>query len=494
MRSLYFKVFLAFWLVMTLVVGSNMLLTWVLARQFEEAETRASYVEKYAQQALDRYLDQGQEGLIRWQRQLRQKTGLRTLLLDPQIRNLSGEPLPPRLDKLIRHAGQKQGPAAPGSRSEPGNEMPHMYRPMLPQKQLPTTSSSRSNPGDEASHRHRPMLPHNQRPLIWPVQYQGQSYLFVLINPRALVDHLYSGRTLFWRLALSIIVVGLLAFLMARYLILPIRQLQHASRQLAGGRLDTRIEPALGKRRDELGQLAQDFDRMAEQIQNLVQGQQQLLRDVSHELRTPLARQRFALELARKKPGSSEALDRIEQQAEELDALIGEILMLARLDCHSDHHHYVSTDLKQLLQSLIHEFNFNQPRDQPRLRLQACDPIQVDLGPKLIHRALSNIVGNALKYSQAEVRLILEKNAQEVCIRVQDQGPGIETAMLEKIFEPFVRTDQARSRQQGGWGLGLAIAARAVRQHQGQISARNLEPQGLEMRIRLPLRSQPRLA
>ncbi len=66
--------------------------------------------------------------------------------------------------------------------------------------------------------------------------------------------------------------------------------------------------------------------------------------------------------------------------------------------------------------------------------------------------------------------------------------------MLEKIFEPFVRTDQARSRQQGGWGLGLAIAARAVRQHQGQISARNLEPQGLEMSIRLPLRSQPRLA
>ncbi len=374
MRSLYFKVFLAFWLVMTLVVGSNMLLTWVLARQFAEAETRTSYVEKYAQQALDRYLDQGQEGLIRWQRQLRQQTGLRTLLLDPRIRNLNGEPLPPRLDKLIRHAGQKQVPAASGSRSEPGNEMPH---------------------------RHRPMLPHNQRPLIWPVQYQGQSYLFVLINPRALVDHLYSGHTLFWRLALSIIVVGLLAFLMARYLILPIRQLQHASRQLAGGRLDTRTEPALGKRRDELGQLAQDFDRMAEQIQNLVQGQQQLLRDVSHELRTPLARQRFALELARKKPGSSEALDRIEQQAEELDALIGEILMLARLDCHSDRHHYVSTDLKQLLQSLIHEFNFNQPHDQPRLLLQACDPIQVDLDPKLIHRALSNIVGNALKYSQA---------------------------------------------------------------------------------------------
>ncbi|MFT5722544.1 MAG: two-component system sensor histidine kinase CpxA [Motiliproteus sp.] len=469
MRSLYFKVFVALWLVVMLVVGSNLLLTWILARQFADAETRDSYVQQYARQALESYLDQGSQGLHRWQRQLHENTGLRTLLLDPQIRNLSAEPLPPRLDSLIRHAGRESEAGRPHSRSPGGLN----------------AARQREHPGQRplgGGDSHPQMKHRSQRPLIWPIQHQGQNYLFVLLNPRALVDHLYSGQTLVWRLALSLSLVGLLSLLMARYLVWPIRQLQQASRQLADGQLDTRVSPALGHRRDELGQLAQEFDRMAEQIQTLIRGQQQLLRDVSHELRTPLARQRFALELARKKPGSSEALDRIEQQAEELDALIGEILMLTRLDSHNSQDPHSPTALRPLLQSLTAEFNI----EQPRVRLQDGDAIQLSVDPKLIQRALGNILGNALKYSQAEVVLILEQDAREVRIRVQDQGPGIETAMLEKVFEPFVRTDQARSRQQGGWGLGLAIAARAVRQHRGQIKARNLDPHGLEVLIHLP--------
>ncbi|MEH6470715.1 MAG: ATP-binding protein [Halopseudomonas sp.] len=447
MRSLYLKVFLAFWLVMMLVVGSNMMLTWMLARQFEDAEVRNRYVETYAQQALDSYLDGGTKALNDWRQQLFNKKELRVLLLDSQGRNLNGEPLSPRLNALIR-------------RSNPA---------MMP-------------PADFGSPRqHRPGR--HLRPIVWPIQHQQSNYLFVMLNPHELLDHLYSGGTLVWRLALSVLLVGLLSFLMARYLIQPIRQLQQASRQLAGGELSTRVPPPVSNRRDELGQLGEDFNQMAERIQNLVQGQQQLLRDVSHELRTPLARQRFALELARKKPDSTEALDRIEQQAEELDALIGEILMLARLDNSATQAPHTSTDLDPLLQALTAEFNF----DQERLHYQSCGTVTLNTDPRLIHRAVSNIVGNALKYSQAEVQLILEQDAQAVSIRVLDQGPGIDATMLEKIFEPFVRTDQARSRQQGGWGLGLAIAARAVHQHQGQISASNLQPHGLEVSIRLPL-------
>ena len=447
MRSLYVKVFAALWLVVMLVVGSNMLLTWMLVRQFEDADTRDSYIEQYAHQALDSYLDLGPQGLRRWQQQLFESTELRTLLLDPQVRNLSGEPLPPRLESLIRRVGQQ-----PAARAEHTDDS------------------------------HRDKMHRSQRPIIWPIQHQQQNYLFVLLNPRALIDHLYSGRTLFWRLAWSLTLVGLLAWLMARYLVKPIQQLQLASRQLASGQLDTRVTPVLGCRRDEIGQLAQEFDRMAEQIQHLIRGQQQLLRDVSHELRTPLARQRFALELARKKPGSAEALDRIEQQAEELDALIAEILMLARLDSYNGQDPRMPTDLKPLLESLVSEYNV----DQPRVKLLSCDSITLNIEPKLIRRALSNIIGNALKYSRDEVQLRLEPHPQELWIRIQDRGPGIDATMLEKIFEPFVRTDQARSRQQGGWGLGLAIAARAVHQHQGQIEAHNLSPQGLEVRIKLP--------
>ncbi len=459
MRSLYLKVFLAFWLVMLLVIGSNMMVTWLLAKQFQNSQSHNEQVATYAEQTLQRYLDQGSDSLNDWYRQLHQQTGLRVLLLDQRARSLNGEPLPPRLHNRLHNRSQ---------RLAPNRDTDH--------QRLISPSDRFDSPP------HRSMMAPSFRPIIWPIEYQQRHYLFVVLNPHELIDHLYSGAALVWRLGLSILLVGLLSFVMARYLIRPIRQLQRTSQQLAQGQLDSRVGQQVSSRKDELGQLGQDFDRMAERLQTLLQGQQQLLRDVSHELRTPLARQRVALELARKKPGSMQALDRVEHQAELLDELIGEILLLARLDSQPEQDSKHDTNLNRLLQTLTDDCNF----DHSRVRLEADQPVVLKIDPKLINRALDNVIGNALKYSQAEVSIQLEHDENEVMIRVRDQGPGIEPSMLNKIFEPFVRTDQARSRQQGGWGLGLAIAARAIKQHQGDISATNLDPHGLEVTIRLP--------
>ncbi|RDE18206.1 HAMP domain-containing protein [Motiliproteus coralliicola] len=485
MRSLYLKIFLASWLMMLLVVGCNMLVTWTLARQFEDSEGRTQTLSSYASQAMEQFATGGPMGLQRWREQLKLKTGLKVVLLDDRGLSLTGEPLPPwLLDKLFRFGRQPmQSEDAESCTDDDDHDHDrhsneyrrgdddHKYR-----------KDKRDWIGrDDWKDKRFPRF----RPAVLPMQYNGQRYLFVVMNPRELLEHLYSGPQLAWRIGLTLLLVGLLSFLMARYLISPIRQLQRTSQKLAEGQLDSRVGDTVSGRKDELGQLGQDFDRMAERIQSLVQGQQQLLRDVSHELRTPLARQRVALELARKQLGEDASLDRIEKQAEQLDQLIDEILMLARLDARAETEPKTPIDLDQLLQELTEEFNL----DQARVDYRSDGAVSLAIEPRLIRRAVANGLSNALKYSQDQVELSLSIGDNDILIQIADRGPGIEPEMLEKIFEPFVRTDKARSRQQGGWGLGLAIAARAVAQHQGRISARNRDDGGLILAIQLPRQS-----
>ncbi|WP_207061566.1 ATP-binding protein [Motiliproteus sp. SC1-56] len=435
MRSLYLKLFLAFWVVMMLVVAANMGLTWLLARHFDSRLADTSPLAQHANEALDQYRRGGPEALTRWRRNLLQETGLRVLLLDSRGRSLDGMPLPPRL-----HHHLQQG-APPGPR-----------------------------------HHDR----WRRRPISWTLENAGEPLRFVVLNPRELIDLLYSGSTLAWRLGLTVLIVALLSGLLARYLVRPVRLVQRASRALAEGDLQVRVGEAMGNRRDELGELGADFDRMAERLQTLLEGQQQLLRDVSHELRTPLARQRVAIELARRRAEPGEALDRIEQEAERLNALIEEILLLVRMDGAPAETPRETLDLGQLLEQLVDDANF----EAPRVTLAAPGPAYCRGHPRQLHRALENIVRNALKYSEQAVEVTLTTDAGWAEISVCDRGPGLPEALQERVFDPFVRADPAREAE--GWGLGLAIAAKAVRLHGGEISAGNRPGGGLCLQVRLP--------
>ena len=131
----------------------------------------------------------------------------------------------------------------------------------------------------------------------------------------------------------TLLVSAIVCFLLARYLSDPIRHLRAATRSIADGNLSVRVSSLMGQRRDELALLAFDFDVMAERLRSLLESQRQLLRDVSHELRSPLARLQIALGLARRPHANLEQeFDRIEQETQRLDELIGEILSLSRLD------------------------------------------------------------------------------------------------------------------------------------------------------------------
>jgi two-component system sensor histidine kinase CpxA len=289
---------------------------------------------------------------------------------------------------------------------------------------------------------------------------------------------------LWLRLSIALVISGLVSFAVSRYLTRSLKRLQLASRALASGDLDMRIEvPERGG--DETVELARGFNRMAEQLQEKMQAQRRLLHDVSHELRSPLARLRVALALAERDPlNSAEQLQRIDRETERLDELIGQLLVVpdTQLDLHD------SIDLVSLLQELTADAGFEAQQQDKSIGLvtrleEAVVPTQGDL----LKKALENVIRNALAHTPAteQVTVELRREGERFRIDVQDRGPGIPPDALEKVFEPFFRLDESRRRETGGYGLGLSIARRAVNQHGGEISARN-NRDGLCVSIVLP--------
>ncbi len=294
------------------------------------------------------------------------------------------------------------------------------------------------------------------------------------------------------RLGVAALISALVSFLLARYLAAPLGHLSRASRQLATGDLTVRVGAALDQRKDEFGQLALDMDEMAKRLQESQQANQRLLRDVSHELRSPLARLRVALEIARNKDRNLviEELNRIELEGERLEHLIDEVLSLLRESSGPRELKLAHFDLAELLQDLVETVNYEIAEGCRQIELQLSSPLPLNADKELLWRVFENLLRNAMNHGSdgGGIRVMGSVvSGQEIRVQVVDSGPGIAKAHIEKIFEPFYRVDEARNRKSGGHGLGLAIAASAVRRHGGQISASNHEVGGLEVLVVLPI-------
>lgn len=286
---------------------------------------------------------------------------------------------------------------------------------------------------------------------------------------------------------LAIIMAAVTALLLAKSFSSPIVRLQRATRALAAGALESRVGKPFDQRKDELGTLARDFDAMAEQIQALITDKEVLLRDVSHELRSPLARIRVALALAERKADGSarQDLERIDQETERLDQLVGQILTLARLRS-SRLEQDVDVDLKQLVSEVVADARFEQADAGIEFEAGAAPTIQGNPGE--LASAVENVLRNALLHSgpNAEVEVRVERSGPEVVITVADNGPGVPEQDLQRLFEPFYCVDPSRDHKQSGYGLGLAIAARIVERHGGKVEADNRPGGGLTVSFRLP--------
>jgi signal transduction histidine kinase len=279
--------------------------------------------------------------------------------------------------------------------------------------------------------------------------------------------------------------VVLLCYWLARYLTSPLRSLQVALERFGQGDFSARTG---SKRSDELGQLARTFDQMAERIQNLVAAQRRLLLDISHELRSPLARLRVAVELARSGSNRDAALDRIEKEAERLNALVGELLQATRAEVDPQSVRTQPVRLDDLIAGIVSDCSIEASARGCSLVFDAPGPVTVAGDAELLRRAAENVIRNAIRYAppQTPVEVRLAPNGAAARIQVRDYGPGVPEESLSHIFDAFYRVEGDRNRESGGVGLGLAIARRAVELHKGTLLARNAHP-GLLVEMDLPI-------
>lgn len=491
MRTLFFKIFLSFWLSYVVVVallfsvllnalerrmpdderGLAPLPGALLARQAREA---AAAFDRGGPGALDAYLDQAQA-----------ESGVRAALLgvvNGTARDLSGHQVPTRGEELaLLAAGSGEvefapmGPNAVAARAVRGSRG-QMY--------VLVAKSKSDNGGPFGTRR---------------LRFEAARLLAVLIG------------------------AGVVAWGLARYFSAPISRLRRATHQFAEGDLSARVGPArLSLRwRDELAELGRDFDLMAERIQGLMlserrlleaerrqaEAQRRLLADISHELRSPLARIAFALELAGSAEGdASKYLQRIERESALLNEMIGQLLTLARLEsvlegseaAWSAVARGVPVDLSGLIAEVCEDADFEAQRRSARVSVVRLDPCLIEGAPELLRSAVENVVRNAARYtiegSTVEVSLAhqapsseAEEDAGEAVISVRDFGRGVPEDALGQLFRPFYRVEDARDRRSGGTGLGLSITERAVRLHGGSVRASNAPGGGLEIELRLPL-------
>ena len=297
----------------------------------------------------------------------------------------------------------------------------------------------------------------------------------------------------------SFFVGGLVCLGLAWRLTAPIRRLRTAAQRLAGGNLSARVGAGRTQGGDEIAALGRDFDLMAERIEGLMTAQRQLLRDISHELRSPLARLNVALELARQRsgPGSGGALDRIECEAERLNELIGQLLTLTQLESGGEQLERGPVPLKDLVESIAADADFEAQTRNRAVRAVVEDDVTIQGSEEMLRRGIENVVRNALRYTaeHTQVNIVVSRrrggSGDAAVIRIRDHGPGVPEEVLPRLFLPFYRVADARDRQTGGTGIGLAITERAVRLHDGTVTAVNSSDGGLSVEIVLPV-SVPR--
>lgn len=441
--NLFWKIFVTFGVAMTLTLVGSVFVSFRLA-EIAYDQTNIENRESISERAASALTEGGEAGLRRWLGRNRGPTpGLEVMILDDSNTDLLGRPLPARYERFLRVM-------------EPARRSRNFRPPAF------TTT------------------------LVGPT---GEEYRLLFVRTQITVLGILSWpATQLAFLSLAAFAAAVTSLLLARYLSSPIVHLQRATRALAAGALDTRVGKPFDQRRDEVGTLARDFDAMAEQIQTLMNDKDVLMRDVSHELRSPLARIRVALALAQRKANQNAQpdLERIETETERIDDLVGQILTLARLRTPS-RDRWSSIDMIELVRAVVENAQFEHP--DVDIRIDAAEAPSAYGNVHDIGSAFENVLRNALAHSKksSEILVRLRTIGDRITITIADRGPGVAEGDLKRIFDPFYRVDPSRDHHRAsGYGLGLAIAAKAMEKYGGAVRAKNRAGGGLEVVLELP--------
>ncbi|WP_040204632.1 sensor histidine kinase [Neobacillus jeddahensis] len=301
-------------------------------------------------------------------------------------------------------------------------------------------------------------------------------------------------------LLILIVTNGLLTYFMSKSMIKPINRLKIAARSIKNGNLEHSIQAI---RRDEIGQLTEDFEAMRLQLKESFEIQKQyeenrkeLIAHISHDLKTPITSIKGYIEGIR--DGVADTPDKrakyiqtIYTKAVDLDHLIDELFLFSKLDLRKAPFHFEVVDLKNYLEDYIEELSFDLKKMNVNIhfQIQPEGDYLVQTDREKIKRVLSNIVDNSLKYMDKDVKKLeisLTSTIEKVELIISDNGPGIPEDSLPFIFNQFYRAEQSRNKLTGGSGLGLSIARMIVEEHQGTIQVENKLSAGTKITITLP--------
>lgn len=439
MNRLFIKFFLAFWLAGLLLAGTLLLAQRLLGHT--ELESARERLLSRAETAAVLWQDGDHRLLRQWLEKLRRDERMALALVRGDGAPVPGLPLSSPMRRLL--------PLAPG-------EMPRDGISYLGRGRYLIVTA----------------LPGISPPV----------YLFAGVRPASPVLPLWA------RIGLALAVTALVSGVLARLLTRRIGALRRAAAALAGGDLSARVQP---RGRDEVAALAEEFNVMAERLQRLLASQRQLISDVSHELRSPLARLRVALELAERNR-DERSLARIGKEADELERLVSDLLSLARLESGRQSLEKKPVNLAALLQEIAHDADFEAKAIGRRVRLEAAVEPLVPGDRVLLRAAVENVIRNGIRHTPEGtfVQVRLERQGDVARISVRDAGPGVPEEARTRLFEPFARIEEARDRNSGGYGLGLAITARALKAHGGHVFAANHAEGGLEVVMEIPLQAR----
>ena len=282
--------------------------------------------------------------------------------------------------------------------------------------------------------------------------------------------------------ALGLSLIGLMVYLLVRPLEQRLSGLEGAATRIASGRLDARV-PTRGS--DSVGRLAAAFNAMAEHLQRSLSIQREMVRAVSHELRTPVARLRFGLEMigdAESEAARRKYMDGMDSDIQDLDKLVDEMLTYARLEQGAPALNFQQVDLGTLIDQVIDELAPLRPGVRvergPSRDAQDGSGACVEAELRYLHRALQNLVSNAMRHAESRVRVSYQVGQQRCRLDIEDDGPGVPEEAWEHIFTPFLRLDDSRTRSSGGHGLGLSIVRRITYWHGGRAQISRSEELG----------------
>jgi two-component system sensor histidine kinase CpxA len=441
-RSLFAKIFL--WFCLTALVATMLVLTAASLTGSQPFGRRwfAMTQDLYARSAVDFYTTGGSAGLRDFLQTIERESGIEGYLLDAAGNDVLGRPLPEQ-ERLVFARALATG----HSNARLGRYW---------------TAASPVSASD------------------------GRRLTFVMeAHPlRGFLDGTFFS-SLSSRIAAGLVLAALLCLVLARHITRPIRILEQATTRMAAGDLSVRTLPSIAGRQDELAAMAASFDGMAERIELLLTTERQMLADISHELRSPLTRMGVSLELLRR--GEQDVIEPMQADMERLNAMIGQILELARFDLQSAGGVRGKVDLQAVLEEVVETGKYEGRGKECVITLKPAGSAPVLGEYAALRSCFENILRNAIFYSPVGgcVEVSVEAESRGLVVRIEDAGPGVPEESLGKIFTPFFRVSAVTPHPHGS-GLGLSISSRIVARYGGTIRAENRAPGGLAVVVWLP--------